>query len=167
MNEPKSSFWREPMAVLVAGLPLLSIVAGVGLVIIAIRAGGADVVTDRVQRVSQIQTTDLGPDERARLDRLSAVVRIDGAHVEVRPVTGEYAAQAPLQLTLLHPVRAAEDVRLELLPAEGGWRAEAAIDPGHDWNLQLAPADGRWRLLGRLPREQQAARLAPALARAP
>lgn len=61
MNENrKSSPWRVPVFWLVIGLPVLSIVAGVGLVVVAARSGGADVVSDPVQRVSQIQTADLG-----------------------------------------------------------------------------------------------------------
>jgi len=156
-------FWREPMALLVVGLPLLSIVAGVGLLIVAIRSGGADVVTDDVRRVSQIQTTDLGPDDRARERKLSAIVRIDGDRVEVRPVTGDYP-DAPLTLKLEHPVRAADDFSLVLQPQDGAWRARGEVDTGHDWNVQLVPADGHWRLLGRLPKDQRAARLAPALA---
>src|SRR5690606_22598170 len=43
-----------------------SVVAGVGLVVVATRSGGADVVRDDVRRVSQIQTADLGPDAQAR-----------------------------------------------------------------------------------------------------
>ena len=67
MNENrKSSPWRVPVFWLVIGLPVLSIVAGVGLVVVAARSGGADVVSDPVQRVSQIQTADLGMDETAQ-----------------------------------------------------------------------------------------------------
>ena len=46
----RKSFWREPMVWLVFGLPLASIVAGVTLVVIAVRSGGADTVSDQVQR---------------------------------------------------------------------------------------------------------------------
>ena len=60
------SHWRNPVMWLVVGLPLLSIVAGVGLVVTAVRTGGADPVNDPVRRVAQIQTTDLGPDAAAK-----------------------------------------------------------------------------------------------------
>ena len=47
MNDPreparKRSPWREPMVWLVIGLPLASVVAGVGLVIVASRSGSSD-----------------------------------------------------------------------------------------------------------------------------
>ncbi len=163
MNERSKSPWRVPVFWLVVGLPLLSIVAGVGLVIIAVRSGGADVVSDPVQRVSQIQTTDLGPDEAAAKLGLSAVLRVEDGVVEVLPATGKFATGVPLQLVLEHPTRQSDDLRLELLPQGPGWRVQQAVDGEHDWVVQLRDADGRWRLHGRLPKQQHAARLSPSL----
>ena len=162
-DSDKTPFWKIPMMWLVIGLPLASIVAGVSLVVIAVRSGGADVVRDEVQRVSQIQTTDLGPDAHAQELGLSAIVRIDDKLIEVIPVTGDFRRSAPLQLVLGHPTRAAEDVTVVLVPGGNGWSAEAVIDGNHDWSLELAAEDGSWRLQGRLPKQQQAARVAPSL----
>lgn len=168
MNEPGStqkhpSPWRNPVVWLVAGLPLLSIVAGVGLVVIAARSGGADVVTDPVRRVSQIQTADLGPDAQARKLGLSVVLRVEDGIVEVLPATGRFDHGAPLRLDLEHPTRRAEDLQLHLQPHGPGWRVEQAVDPAHDWIARLRADDGSWRLQGRLPRQQHATRLAPSL----
>ena len=157
-------FWKTPLMWLVIGLPLASVVAGIALVVIASRSGGTDVVRDQVRRVSQIQTADIGPDARARSLGLSAVLRAGDDVLEVIPATGEFARTAPLRLLLQHPSREAEDVELELVPRDTGWRAGHTLDTGHDWVVQLAPSDGAWRLHGRLPRAQQAARLAPSLA---
>ena len=156
------SHWRNPVMWLVVGLPLLSIVAGVGLVIVATRTGGADSVSDEVLRVSQIQTTDLGPDEAAAARKLSAIVQIRADHVELVPVTGEFAGASPLVLTLAHPTEAAKDTTLTLARDTAGWTAPAQIDTSHDWNVQLATQDGLWRIRGRLQRDTQAVRLAPA-----
>ena len=164
-NSPQSqtSLWRNPVMYLVIGLPLLSIVAGVGLVVIASAAGGSDAVSDPVRRVSQIQTTDLGPDQTARKLGLSAVLRVEDGVIEVLPATGRFIHDAPLQLTLEHPTRRAEDLQLDL-PAQGpGWRIEQPLDPDHDWIVHLRPTDGAWRLQGRLRSQQHAARLAPLL----
>ena len=159
----KTSPWRIPVFWLVIGLPVLSIVAGVGLVVIAVRSGGADVVSDPVQRVSQIQTTDLGMDEAAKQLGLSVVLRVEDGIVEVLPATGQFDKSQPLQLLLEHPTREADDLTLDLPPHAPGWRIEQAIDTDHDWVVQLRAADGRWRLHGRLPRQQHATRLAPSL----
>ena len=163
----KTAFWRNPVLMLVFILPAVAIIAGIGLVVIAVRSGGSDSVTENVRRSAQVQTADLGPDAVAQRERLSAVMRVDMEQgvVEVLPVTGRYERSAPLQLTLVHPVRAAQDISLELVPSETGWRseAEAEVDVGHDWNLRLAPGNAGWRLQGRLLRGQLAAHLHPAL----
>ena len=159
----KKSIWRMPVMWLVVGLPLVSIIAGVGLVITAVNTGGADSVTDKVDRMSQIQTTDLGPDNQAQVLKLSAILRVDGGMVEVLPVTGEFKRNAPLRLSLEHPLQAQEDRMLELKPSVHGWQVEADIDETHDWRLQLTPADTQWRLKGRLPKQQYATRLAPSV----
>lgn len=159
-TSPSRPFWKEPMLWLVFGLPLASIVAGVGLVVVAVRAGGADSVTDRVQRVAQIQTTDLGPDQRARALNLSAIVQTHGQRVTVAPVTGDFGT-GDLRLTLAHPSQAAEDRHLTLARTADGWTAESDIQADHDWNLQLAAPDGDWRLRGRLQKDTRAARVAP------
>lgn len=156
-------FWKEPMVWLVWGLPLASVVAGVWLVVTAVRAGGADPVIDDVQRVSQIQTTDLGPDERAMQRTLSALVQIRPDHVVLTPVTGDFGREASLVLVLTHPTDAAQDLRLPLARTTGGWAAPAHIDTGHDWNVQLTPENRHWRIRGRLQKDTQAARLAPSL----
>ncbi len=160
----KRSFWRSPVSWLLIGLPLLSVVAGIGLVIVAARTGGNDVAIDHVQRVAQIQTTDLGPDYMARKLKLTAVARIEDGVIEVLPASGEFARDQPLRLTVVHPAQSAEDRTYELAPSAYGWRAEAALDPSHDWILRLAPEGAAWRLHGRLPRDQHAARLGPSLA---
>ena len=162
MSEQPPSPWRNPVMWLVVGLPVVSIVAGVSLVVIASRDSN-DAVPDRVRRTAQIQVADLGPDAVAQRERLSAIVRSEDGIVEVLPVSGDFQRAAPLRVALTHPARAAEDVSLDLAPTESGWRGRATLDAGHDWNVRVEPADGRWRLLGRLPKGQHAAHVRPAL----
>ena len=162
----KLPLWRNPVLILVFLLPAISIIAGVGLLIMALRTGGDDPVLDEVRRAARgAQVTDLSADEAAQAGRYGAVVRLDleAGTVEVLPVSGRFTRSAPLQLVLSHPVHAAEDIQLQLAPSDTGWRTEAGIDTGHDWNLRLFPTDREWRLQGRLERGELAARLQPAL----
>lgn len=159
---------RMPIMWLVLGLPLASIVAGVGLVVIAVRSGSSDAVIDPVQRTAQIQVAELGPDERARAMKLSAVLRVDAGVIELLPVEGGFGdgrvpRDQPLTLVLSHPSQAALDRTVTLVPSELGWRSVSALEPGHDWLLQLTPADRAWRLRGRLQAGGHAAHLGPAL----
>jgi hypothetical protein len=160
---------RNPVMWLVIGLPVLSVVAGVGLVVIALRSGGDDAVIDTVQRTAQIQTTELGPDEHARELKLSAVLRVDRKGVELLPVGGGFSdgrvpRDASLTITLSHPSDASRDRTLVLEPSELGWHADVELPLDHDWLVQLTPGDRQWRLHGRLLAGQQAAHLGPALA---
>jgi len=152
-----------PAMWLVIGLPLLSIVAGVGLVIVAARSGGADVVRDEVQRTSQIQTTDLSADQQAARAGLSAVLRFEEGRIEIIPVNGDFDRQQPLKLVLQHPTSEVQDMEFTLQPFESGWQGQGTIDDGHAWNVELSSLQGAWRLHARLPKEQHAVRLAPAL----
>jgi len=159
--QPKRSLFGIPVMWLVIGLPLLSIVAGVGLVIVAIRSGGADVVRDEVQRTSQIQVSDLSADQTAAQRRLSALLSAQDGRIDVIAVNGDFDRGQPVQLLLQHPTAAAEDLQFTLQPSATGWQGEGVIDDQHAWNVELSGAD--WRLHARLPKEQHAVRLAPAL----
>ncbi len=165
MQERSRSAWRNPMVWLVAAIPAASIIAGVGLVIVAMRQPN-DAIPDKVRRTAQIQVADLGADASARQAGLRALLRAEDGIVEALPVAGDFDRTRPLVATLRHPAREAEDLRIDLAPTELGWRASAEVELTHDWNVELAPADGRWRLLGRLPKGQHAVALQPAL-RAP
>lgn len=163
-------FKRNPAAWLVIALPIASVVAGVALVVIAVRSGSNDAVIDTVQRTAQIQVSELGPDERASAMKLSAVLRIEADMVELLPVGGGFAdgqvrRDEPLTLRLSHPSEAALDRSLQLKPTELGWRAPVELPLDHDWLLQLGPTDKAWRLMGRLHAGQRAAHLGPSLER--
>ena len=125
---------RNPVLWLVVGLPAVVIVASLTTLYIAINAGGSDAIPDEVRRTAQIQTTELGPDERAATLKLSAVFSVREGHVEVLPASGALVDDKalrgqPLRLLLQHPTLAAEDRELKLAPTEAGWRAEIALDP--------------------------------------
>lgn len=171
-----TSHWRNPMLWLIVGLPAAVVVAGFATLAIAIESGGSDAIPDAVRRTAQIQTTELGPDERAAALKLSAVLSVhsgDSGHaLELLPATGAFidngSAQSrrlraqPLRLLLQHPTRAAEDRELRLLPTANGWRVASTLDGSHDWRLQVLPEGGAWRLHARLPAGQRGVLLTPA-----
>lgn len=163
MDDRKRHALREPMVWLVIALPLAAVLASIWLVVVSSRGGSVDSVADEVQRTGQIQTTDLGPDQRAAALRLGAVLQSEGGMLRVFPAGGEFRRGEPLRLRLLHPHSEDADLVVALQPDKLGWHAERALDGGHDWNLQLGDEAGSWRLRGRLPRGQHAAHLGPAL----
>lgn len=155
--------WREPMVWLMAGLPASSVIAGIALVIIAVRSGGADTVKDDVRGIAQMQLTELSADARAKSMKLSAVLRLEETMVEVLPISGQFMRHQPIMVTLSHPTDATQDRRLVLPPSKLGWRVADNIRANHDWIVQLAPADGEWRIHGRFKAGQKAVYLQSAL----
>ncbi len=148
--KPRHPF-REPMVWLVVGLPVLAVVAGIALLVIATRSGSSDAVIDTVERTAQVQTAELGPDARAGALKLSAVLQVDGQRLRLLPASGDWvidttgsrgdegdgtAPDAPtsasrrrdatahgqiLQLVLSHPADAGQDLHLRLQPEPLGW----------------------------------------------
>lgn len=159
---------RNPVLWLVVGLPALVVVAGLATLYIAISHGGSDAIPDEVRHTAQIQTAELGPDQRAAALKLSAVFSVQKDHLEVLPASGplvdDKALRAqPLRLLLAHPTDGAKDIELKLLPTATGWRVDHALDIGNDWRIQLQPEGAAWRLQGRLPAGQRGVLLTPAL----
>jgi uncharacterized protein len=164
-TERHASPWRNPMVWLMVAFPLAAVVAGIATVVIAVKAGGSDAIPDDVRRTAQIQTVELGPDERAAEAGLSAVFSVQEGAIDVLVATGAFDRTRPLTLSLQHPVEAAQDITLTLQPDErGGWRAAHALDVGHAWRVQLSDDAATWRLLGRLPAGQRGVLLRPSLA---
>ena len=89
----KLPIWRNPVLILVFVLPAISIIAGVGLLVMALRTGGDDPVLDEVRRTARgAQVTDLSADQAALDGRFAAVVRVDaenGAVVSTRSPSGK------------------------------------------------------------------------------
>ncbi|WP_257388467.1 FixH family protein [Tahibacter caeni] len=153
--------WREPLFWLVAGLPALGVVAGVGVVVAAVRSGGSDALTADVRRTAQIQVEDTRADEEALRRGLSARLVFDadgGIDLQLR---GADDADA-LHLRLLHPARAEFDRQTTLRrDADGRWHARLDGLAGHAWTVRLESADHAWRLAGRLPAGVRETELAP------
>ena len=157
-------WYREPMLALVIGLPAAAVVAGFATLVLAMR-GEDDVGDQRVRRVAQSQTADLGPDgAAARLGlRATATVDADGS-VTLRFEDSSPGAPA-LELSLRHATDPRRDraARLE----RAGDRAYAgrldAPEVAGDYNAELAPPGAPWRLVGRLEAGSGRLALAPAV----
>jgi uncharacterized protein len=159
-------WYREPMVWLVIALPMSSIIAGTSLLGFAIHLGGADAVPDSVRRMSQIQISDLGADQRALAANMHAELAIDAGTGALRlgvsgQLDGTDADSATMTLLFVHPTEAVHDHRVRLVRAGEHWlgRFEGSLD--HDWQLRLAPQDQRWRLEGRIRAQQTTVSLRP------
>ena len=165
MSEQPRKAHREPMVWLVFGLPALVVIAGIATLVIAIRHRDGGDVNDAVSRMAQVQQTDLGADERARALGLQALLRERAGRVEVLPIAGNFPRGQTLRLVAEHPTGRTQD-RVLLLPPDGkGWLSQEKFEDarGHAWKFTLTPGNEGWRLRARMPKEQSAVVLSPAL----
>jgi hypothetical protein len=157
--------WREPMLWLVFGLPFAVVVAGIATLLIALRAGGADVVPTTVRRTAQIQVEELAADREALRLALAGdlIWQPDTGALRLQLRGLSLPADAELRLHLTHPRDAAADRELRLVRGGDAWHGR--LDPGLDlrWNLELVPPDARWRLAGRWERGMRSVALRPRL----
>lgn len=168
METRKAKAYREPMVWLVFGLPALVVVAGIATLVIAIKTSDGGDVTDQVQRTAQIQQTDLGPDARAQAMGLRVLLRESAGRIEVLPMAGNFPSGQSLRLVAEHPTDSGQDRAVVLQPNadKTGWLSKDAFESvrGHAWKFTLTPGNEQWRLRGRMPKEQSAIVLLPALA---
>ncbi|MCB1553137.1 MAG: FixH family protein [Xanthomonadales bacterium] len=148
MHPTPTRWHREPMAWLVWGLPAAVVVAGFATLAIAIRAGGSDATADPVQRMAQVQTTDIEADRVAAARGLAASLRIHGDQLELQ-LLGSASEQA-LTLRLSHPARAEDDRELSLRREGDRWTGRVALPNSAHWQVSLVPDDRSWRLDGEL-----------------
>lgn len=153
--------WREPMVWLVAGLPALGVVAGILIVVAALRSGGADALSTQVRRTGQIQQENLAPDLAAARAGLVAELQLNAADGKLSiALSGrEPLADQPLQLRLIHANQASQDRDITLHKRGALWVGQTTPAGGNAWTLRLQPADASWRLGGRLPAGAAAAQL--------
>lgn len=153
------------MAWLIAGLPLVVIVASVVTIGVARRSPAA-ASDGETRRIAQIQIADLAPDRAAARRGLHA--ELEGERTQGRIAVRLSDAdidQDLLELSMLHPVDERQDRHLSLRRDGEAWRAMTTPWAAHAWELRLKPADGDWRLTGRLAAERTRATLSPAVAK--
>jgi uncharacterized protein len=139
---------REPLVWLVAGLPALTVVAGLLTVAIAVRGGDA-VVVDEFRRDGLAIRIDTARDDAAERLGVAARIEFHAAGVAVRLETARPAPRT-LLLLLSHATRADLDRLLTLHRApDGTYRAALPSLERGRWHVELSPADRRWRLVGR------------------
>lgn len=155
---PRARF--EPMVLLVWGLPAAVVVAGLVTLGIAIRAGNLDASRDAVQRMAQVQQTDLRADQAAQRRGLSASLSVEGGVVRLQ-LLGDSGEGGGLTLRFEHPSNGSLDRELELLREGDVWTAAIDLPRADHWRVVLHAADSSWRLDGELRGNRGFAVLSP------
>lgn len=149
MTEQRKA-WQEPMVWLMAGIPALTVVAGISTYFIALKSGPMDMVPAHVANVGKAQTLDTPEDRTAAEGNYRAFLIIDknrqpwSITVKTTPTS---LAEKDMHLVFVHPNRAERDIEL-LLPAN---TTATDMTKSLDYKAQqimLMNAEKTWRLVG-------------------
>lgn len=151
MKQPlHTPWWKEPMIWLVAGLPALAVVAS--FVSYFIAANEPDpLVNAGYHKEGLAPTKDADKEQRASAMQVQAELEFGSGKVSISLYGLLDKQPASLELLLLHPTHADQDVRI-VLPriAQGQYTAPALEVSAGRRQWVLAPDDQDWRLTGRL-----------------
>jgi hypothetical protein len=141
-------WYREPLVLMVAAIPALTVVAGISTVVIAGRHADA-VVADDYRKDGIAINRD--PTRDAAAVQLGVAAHVSDANgaLTVRLDPGHAERPRRLVAILSHATRAELDRMITLEPSVDGTYSVALppLNRGH-WYLELTPPDRAWRLTG-------------------
>lgn len=140
---------RIPELWLVAGIPALTVAAGIATVLIASLSGSTDAVILPVERTGPIQVLRDEADRRAAALGLSARLILDEER-RLLTVVLTPAREEPLRAARASDEALARSTHRTRALRGGRYHARLPMPPAHHWNVLLESADGSWRLSGRL-----------------
>lgn len=151
MNESlQRPWWKEPMIWLVAGLPLVAVVASFASYFIA--ADKPDTLVDAgYHKEGMAPGKDTSREQRAAALAIAGELEMGNAISKLK-LAGKLAVMpTSIQLHLIHPTQSAQDIHIQL---QGNGQGEYSgsvpnIDHGkRQWVIE--PNDKDWRLSGEL-----------------
>jgi hypothetical protein len=150
-REAAQPWYRQFWPWFLIGIPGLSVVASIAMLIVAVRHADS-LVRDDYYRAGLAINRDFALERAAAQRHLVATVRDDEGHHQLALDLQGSGVDPGSELTLLlaHPTDAARDQTLRLRFADGAFRAALAAPLHGHWNAALAPAGGGWRLAGRI-----------------
>ena len=154
MTEQRKA-WQEPMVWLMAGIPALTVVAGIATYFIARQSGPMDMDPASVQRISQAQTLESTEDRTATDRNYRAFLIIDKQTVPMS------LAEKDMHLVFVHPNRAERDIDVLLLANAKSTTMSKPLDFKAQ-QIMLRDAEKTWRLVGSY-NDQSNITLTPAL----
>jgi hypothetical protein len=144
---PSRPAWREPLVWLVFGIPGLTVIAGLATWWLAAQRADSNVAEDWYRQGLTINRA-LERENRAQAQHIHARLELRPNQTLIATLFAPAPLPTSLSVTLIHPVRAEEDVRVVLsLHPDGVYRVvDPRITPGR-WSVSLETQD--WRVFER------------------
>lgn len=144
--EKKTRWWQEPMALMVLGLPMIAVMAGLTTVWIAFSRPPMLVNDNYSKDLGVVQTNEM--DKRSHFLGITADLQADRGMLTVN-LAGKLNKPQHLMLTLVHPTGSSSDVVLTLtLNHAEDYSVALPSIPAGERKLIIEPPDRKWRLTG-------------------
>ena len=133
-------------------IPMMSVVAGVTTLVLAVKKPHTMVVDD-YKRIGLATHRRLARDDRAAELGLAGDLSLlgDPPTIAVQLTAAQTVDwPAELLLTIAHPTLAEQDLRLELVRVGDGWRGSLPAVPATRRYVEIEPPSGEWRLAAEL-----------------
>lgn len=148
MTDPdiKKPWYRHPWFWLIMALPAASVVAGISLVVIAVRNQDS-VVRDDWYKEGKVINQDIARDTAATRLGMTAELQVDDVTGEITANLQGNGSATELVLLFSHPTRAEADQTLVLQRREDG-RFHGLLARALEGRFHVELGNREWRLLG-------------------
>lgn len=144
--EKKTRWWQEPMVLMIFGLPMIAVIAGLTTVWIAYARAPVLVNDSYNKDLGVSQTNEM--DKRAHFLGLSADLKANGDTLTIS-LAGKLSKPRQLLLKLVHPTGAGSDIVMALtLDHAQEYSTVLPSVPAGERKLVIEPVDRKWRLTG-------------------
>lgn len=149
MTETRKA-WQEPMVWLMAGIPALTVIAGLYTLFIAFHSGPLDVAPASVQRVGQAQTLSSIADQLSTDNNYHGFLVLDKSSqpwtLTLKLVPSRLASNS-IQVVFVHPQRADQDIIIQL-PSQQSTIAMQPVIGFKPQQIVVSDNQNQWRLVG-------------------
>lgn len=146
MSIEKTPWHKEPLMILVVGLPILSVIVGSIILYFAI-TGKDSLVSDSYYKDGMSYTEDRLFDKNAKAHKVSATLTIIGKIINIEVDTDAEQRPEALLLQLIHPTLSSRDINLMLIrTGEKTYTVEKELNLPARWKLWLSSQSKQWRV---------------------
>lgn len=149
MTEQRKA-WQEPMVWLIAGIPLLTVIAGFYTLYLASNAGPIDASITSVQRIAQAQTLNNSADQFSTENNYHALLTLDKSQAiwsVALKTTPSQLRDSDINIVFVHPQRADQDMTVRMTSMQDSIRMPATIE-FKPQQIIVSDTQGKWRLVG-------------------
>lgn len=146
MSIEKTPWHKEPLMILVVGLPALSVIVG-GIILYFAITGKDSLVSDSYYKDGMSYTEDRLFDKNAKTHTISATLTIMDKIINIDVDADSDQIPEALLLQLIHPTLSSQDINLMLIrTGEKNYTVQKTLHLPARWKVWLTSQSKQWRV---------------------